>query len=205
MVVFAQIAPVKTYDKPYELIGHIGYLDKKTRTYYLYLRSSNQFEDYVVRYKIGKTGKEASMSLANLHAALKNKGQMFNVGRYKFIVSDSKHLSLIKNNDLYYKAGDYNIYDWEMTYTVRRLIIDHGAACGNVLLIAGDLEIGKLDLISTEYNMKFPIDLHRDLTPLLSRAYDFGSLLSQEDVLAMLHAASDGKIDCPLLKAFYNE
>lgn len=200
LMVFAQIAPVQTYDNPYEAIGRIVLLEKKTSTYYLRIQSDNQFEDHVFLYKIGSTGKEAATSLANLYAVLKNDGQLFDVGQYQFMVRGGFYIQLIKSGDFYYTAGNYTATKYDMRNSVKRLITDYNAACGDVIIIADDLQYGKLNIECKYYNMTFPVEAGTNLLSLLSRNYGNGENLSVEDAMVLRQAAIDGRIDCPLLK-----
>ena len=199
-MVFAQIAPVRTYDKPYEFIGQNIYLDKKTSTYYLHVQSDNEFEDRVVRYKIGNTGKEAAKSIANLYATLENSDQLFDVGPYQFMVRDGWYIQLVKRGDFYYTAGNYNITKYNMNTAVRTLITNYDAAYGEMTLIADNLQYGKLNMECKYYGMSFMINVHQDLLPLLSKNYTTGEQLSPEDAMVLRQAAIEGRIDCPLLK-----
>ena len=199
MVMFAQIAPVQTYDKPYEFIAHIIYLDKKTNTYYLHLQSDNEFEDRVIRYKIGNTGREAATSIANLYATLGNADQLFDVGPYQFVVRYDVYIQLVKRGDMYYTAGNYRISKYNMINAIKRLIIDHDAACGDVTLIADDLQYGKLYMECKYYGITFNLEIGKNLLPLLSKTYEIGDHISTEDAMSLRQAAIDGRINCQLL------
>ena len=194
---FAQIGPIETYDKPYELIGRIIYLDKKSDMYYLYIRSDNQFEDYVVTYKIGSNAKEAATSIANLYATLNNKDQRFKVGSYEFCVLSDWYIQVIGLSN---KAGNFGISKYEMESSIKKLITDYGANYGEVSIIADDLQYGKFDIVYDYYKMTFSMDLRKNLLPFLSRTYEIGEQLSTDDVMSLQSAAIDGTINCPLLK-----
>lgn len=64
----AQIAPIQTTEKPYELIGGCVRHWKSQGTYELYINSSNKYENKVVTFQLGKTPKQAVESLQNLKA-----------------------------------------------------------------------------------------------------------------------------------------
>ena len=200
LIAIAQIAPVQTYDNPYEAVSRIVLLEKTTNTYYLRIQSNNQFEENVFLYKIGSTGKEAATSLANLYATLKNDGQLFDVGQYQFMVRGGFYIQLIKSGDFYYTAGDYTASKYDLRNSVKRLITDHNAAYGEVVLVADDLQHGKLNMECKYYNMTFPVNAGRNLIPLLSKNYGTGENLSVEDAMVLRQAAIDERIDCPLLK-----
>ena len=201
MLTLAQIAPVKTYDKPYEFIAHIIYLDKKTNIYYLHIQSDNDFEDKVFRYKIGKNSKEAATSIANLYAVLENEDQMFNLGSYQFISKWGMSIQMIKSGDFYYTAGDYSISKYEMRNAIKQLITNYNASCDEVYLIADDLQYGKLDVDYKCYDMFFSLDLKKNLLLFLNSRYAIGDTLSTEDVISLRNAAIDGRIDAPILKS----
>lgn len=201
MLTLAQIAPVKTYDKPYEFIGNVVYHDKKTDTYYLHIQSDNQFEDAVFRYKIGKNGKEAATSLANLYAIFDNQDQLFDIGSYQFISKYGWSIRMIKSGDFYYKAGDYSITKYAVESAVKQLIADHNASCDEVNLIADDIQYGKLNVEYPCYHMNFSLDLKKNLLPFLGSRYAIGDTLSTEDAVALRKAAIEGSISSSLLKS----
>ena len=108
---------------------------------------------------------------------------------------------MVKSGDFYYTAGNYTVTKREMQNALKALISDYNAACGDVNLIADDLQYGKLEIEYKCYNITFWLELHKNLLPFLSRTYEIGENLSDEDVMALCDAAIEGKINSPLLKA----
>lgn len=116
----AQIAPIKTQEKPYEFIGRNILHWKDKGTYELYLRSSNEFEDKVVRFKLGNSPEQALESLENLNALYGQTGMEFELEGRKCGVSGDR-IYVYKRGDLQYTAGDYTLWEFQMKYMIQDL------------------------------------------------------------------------------------
>lgn len=123
----AQIGQIQTEETPYELIGTIVLREKATNLYYLYVHSDNQYENKVVEYKIGENSTEAAKSISNLYATFQNVGKQFDLGGKTYFVWTDWCLRIMKDDDLYYTAGDYNITKWDMKRSVKKLVAEYGA------------------------------------------------------------------------------
>ena len=198
-ILFAQIGPIQTQEKPYEFIHRIVYLDKKANIYYLHCQSNNQFENKVVRYKIGTTPTQVVQSLTNLYATFANQGEQFDLGPYTLRI-EKYWIRFVKKGDLYYTAGDYLLSNIEMRAAMKEFLLNRGADTGKVRIIANTPETGILNVYFEDYDIKADLHLDTDITPILSHEYQFEDELTPEDVCALHNAAADGTLTrCPLL------
>lgn len=116
----AQIAPIQTSEKPYEFIDqHILHWKDKD-TYELYIESSNQFEDKVVRFKLGNSPEQAIESLQNLNALYGQDNMEFELEGRKCVVRVNR-IYVYKRGDLQYTAGDYCIYNFSIKFAIQAL------------------------------------------------------------------------------------
>lgn len=198
IVAMAQIAPITTKEKPYEFIKNVVYFDKQTNIYYLHAQSDNQFEEKVVRYKIGNTPTEAVQSLVNLCATFENYGEQFDLGTYTLRIEKS-WLQFVKKGDLYYTAGEYRIAKSNLEEAMKELLTNRGANPGHVTIKANTPEKGIMNAFFDDYGFKVALYMDTDLTSILSHSYEFEDVLDDNDVCALHRAAVDGIIKCPLL------
>jgi hypothetical protein len=115
-----QIAPIQTSEKPYEFIDRLILHWKDKGTYELYIKSSNQFEDKVVRFKLGNSPEQAMESLQNLNALYGQDNMEFELEGRKCGVHGDR-IYVYKRGDLQYTAGDYCIYNFSMKYAIQAL------------------------------------------------------------------------------------
>lgn len=198
-VLFAQIGKIQTQEKPYEFIHRTVFWDKKADIYYLHCQSNNEFEDKVVRYKLGNTPNDVVQSLVNLFDTFENQGEQFDLGPYTLQI-EKYWLRFVKKGDLYYTAGDYLISNIELRATIKEFLLNRGATPGRVVIKANTPEKGIMDIYLEDYNIKESLHLDVNLNNILSRVYDFEEILSDEDICALHQAAVDGTISkCPIL------
>ncbi len=117
----AQIAPIQTSEKPYELIGGCVRHWKSQDTYELYINSSNKYENKVVTFQLGKTPKQAVESLQNLKALYDQKDVEFELeGRKCYVYSEQ--ISVYKRGDLEHTAGTYMIFRFEIDMAIDAML-----------------------------------------------------------------------------------
>ena len=117
----AQIAPIQTSEKPYELIGGCVRHWKSQDTYELYINSSNKYENKVVTFQLGKTPKQVVESLQNLKALYDQKDVEFELeGRKCYVYGEQ--ISVYKRGDLEHTAGTYMIFRFEIDMAIDAML-----------------------------------------------------------------------------------
>jgi hypothetical protein len=117
----AQIAPIQTSEKPYELIGGCMRYWKSQDRYELYINSSNKYENKVVTFQLGKTPEQAVESLQNLKALYGQKDVEFELeGRKCYVYEDQ--ISVYKRGDLEHTAGTYMIFRFEIDMAIDAIL-----------------------------------------------------------------------------------
>jgi uncharacterized protein YyaL (SSP411 family) len=81
--------------KDYEFLGQLVMYNYSTKSYKLYVRSENPYEDKVVRIHIGDNATEAYESLENIYELYQRPGMQFEIGRYSVIVDNMMNLELL--------------------------------------------------------------------------------------------------------------
>lgn len=190
----AQIGQIQTKEKPYEFITNIVFHDKTTDTYYLHCQSDNQFEDDVIRVKIGESLDESVASFVNLLAVFQSVGEQFDLGRYTFNIKAS-YIQAVKKGDLYYTAGEYRINDYQIKNAIKKMIL-LGADPGRITIEVPELGLvgGKLVAHLVDYNFDVKIELGTNLKQYLARRYETGELLDPQDICALNAAMDRGEI-----------
>ena len=195
LAVMAQIAPIKTQEKPGEFIWRCVYHDKPSDTYYLHAQSDNQFEDKVMRVKLGDNSTEAVQSLANFLAAFNDAGKQFTVGTCTFIVATSGNFVRVLNRgQLEYTAGNYYIQKQNIKEAIVFMVSNRGADAGRTVFYADNLSAGKLRFYLMDYNCDGWLNFNSNLKPFLSNKYKKGEALKKEDVCALRSAMMNGQI-----------
>lgn len=182
----AQIAPIQTHEKPYEFISHCVYHDLNTGTYFLHAQSNNQYEDEVVRVRLGDDLTEVAESLGNLLAACSNIDQQFELGGYTFVVW-SLGLQVLNRGALRYTAGEYYIAKDNIAGAIFTMV-DRGAELGEVKLKADDLKKGKLLAYLKKYDITVPLGFRTDLRQVLTGRYRPDDVLSDDDICILADA-----------------
>lgn len=191
IVAMAQIAPIKTQEKPGEFICHCVYHDKPSDTYYLHAQSDNQFEDKVMRIKIGDNATEAAQSLANFNDA----GKQFKLGTCTFIVATTgTFMRVLNRGQLEYTAGNYYIQKQHVKEAIIFLVANRDADAGKVMFYADNLSNGKLKFYLMNYKCDGWLNFNGNLKPYLSKKYKEGEALSKKDVCALSTAMKNGQI-----------
>lgn len=117
----AQIAPIQTSEKPYELIGGCVRHWKSQDTYELYINSSNKYENKVVTFQLGKTPKQVVESLQSLKALYDQKDVEFELeGRKCYVYGEQ--ISVYKRGDLEHTAGTYMIFRFEIDMAIDAML-----------------------------------------------------------------------------------
>ena len=117
----AQIAPIQTSEKPYELIGGCVRHWKSQDTYELYINSSNKYENKVVTFQLGKTPKQVVESLQSLTALYDQKDVEFELeGRKCYVYGEQ--ISVYKRGDLEHTAGTYMIFRFEIDMAIDAML-----------------------------------------------------------------------------------
>ena len=185
-IAWAQIAPIQTHEKPYEFISHCVYHDLNTGTYFLHAQSNNQYEDEVVRVRLGDDLTEVAESLANLLAACANTGQQFELGAYTFTVM-SDRLQVLNSGTLRYAAGEFYIFRDNIAGAIFSMV-DRGAELGDVKLKADDMKKGKLLAYLKKYDITVPLGFRTDLRKLVTGNYRPDEVLSADDICILADA-----------------
>ena len=100
--------------KDYEFLGQLVMYNYSTKSYTLYVRSENPYENKVARIHIGDNATEAYESLENIYELYQRPGMQFEIGRYSVIVDNMCCIRVLKYDDLYYTAGNYYILSHEL-------------------------------------------------------------------------------------------
>lgn len=190
----AQIGPVQTKEKPYEFITNIVFHDKTTDTYYLHCQSDNQYENEVIRVKIGDNLDESVASFVNLLAVFQSVGEQFDLGRYTFNIK-ATYIQAVKKGDLYYTAGEYRINDYQIKNAIKKMIL-LGADPGRITIEVPDYGLVSGNLIAhlVDYDYNIKIALGTNLKQYLARRYETGELLDSQDVCALKAAMDRGEL-----------
>ena len=189
---FAQIGQIQTHEKPYEFISHVVYHDLKTDTYYLHAQSNNQYEDEVVRVKLGDDLTTVAESLGNLLATCSNIDQQFELGGYTFVVW-SLGLQVLNRGALRYTAGEYYIFKDNIAGAIFAMV-DRGAELGSVKLKADDIKKGKLIAYLQKYDISVPLGFRTDLRPLFAQTYRPNDVLTESDVCVLADAIRERRV-----------
>lgn len=195
VVVMAQIAPIKTQEKPGEFIWNCVYHDKPSDTYYLHAQSDNQFETKTLKLQIGTNATEAAQSLANFLAAFKDAGKQFTIGSCTFIVATSGNFVRVLNRGkLEYTAGNYYIQKQNVIDAIWFIVNHRGGDIGVVSLYVTNANAGKMAVKFQSYGIDGVLNFKKSLKPYLSRKYKSGELVSDEDVCRMSDAIEAGEL-----------
>ena len=189
----AQIAPIQTHEKPYEFICNVVFHYFPDDTYYLHAQSDNQFEDDVVRIKLGNSLNEVAVSLSNLLPTFNNAGQLFDIGGYSFIVVD-KYMLKIKNvGTLEYTAGNYYV---RRSNIIRAIVemVNRGADVGTVKLVMVSGIAGKMKAYLNNYGVNVNVECGTSVKPFLSHRYEEGEEIDALDVCALHNAVMSGDL-----------
>ena len=191
----AQIGPIKTQDKPGEFIWNCVYHDKPSDTYYLHAQSDNQFEDKVMRIKIGDNATEAAQSLANLLVAFNDAGKQFSLGTCTFIVANTgTFLRVLNRGQLEYTAGNYYIEKQHVIDAIWFIVNHRNGDIGVVSLYVTNVYAGKMAVKFQSYGIDGVLNFKKNIKPYLSRNYASGEIVSDEDVCRLSDAIEAGKL-----------
>lgn len=195
LAVMAQIGQIQTQEKPGEFIWNCVYHDKPSDTYYLHAQSDNQFEDKVVRVRLGGNATEAAQSLANFLAAFNDAGKQFTLETYTFIVATSGNFMRVLNRGgLAYSAGDYYIQKQHVIDAIWFIVNHRGGDIGTVSLYVTNANAGKMAVKLQSYGIDGVLNFKTSLKPYLSRKYTSSELVSDEDVCRINDAIMEGKL-----------
>lgn len=121
----AQIAPIKTYGDPEEMLGISEgvylYRNKATNNYTMWLYSDNEYEDQVATFSLGKGAQQALRSIINLRETIKQSGVNFDLQGYTFKTTGGEAY-IIGGPSMQYTAGQYSVHDYEMDQCILCLL-----------------------------------------------------------------------------------
>ena len=185
-ILFAQIGQIQTHEKPYEFFYN-GEVYRKVAddTYYLQIRSDNQFEDKAAVLDLGTGASEAMTSLSNLFALFDQGESDFDLQGYRFGVRGG-YIFAYKTGLLEYSAGDFML----RKYVLARVMAD--------LMDKKDLPLGDVRVV---YSDKYAAYIYYDtygfylavsfsnMTLPYTREYKQGDVVADEDLSLMIKAA----------------
>lgn len=190
-VLFAQIGQIKTHEKPYEFFYN-GDVYRKVAddTYYLQIRSDNQFEDKAAVLDLGTGASEAMTSLSNLFALFDQGESDFDLQGYRFGVRGG-YIFAYKTGPLEYSAGDFRL----RKYVLARVMAD--------LMDKKDLPLGDVRVVySDEYAAYIYYDTYgfylavsfSNMTLPYTHVYGKGDVIADEDLRLMIKAAQNPNV-----------
>ena len=195
LATFAQITPIHAHEKTGEFIWHCVYRDKPSNTYYLHAQSNNQFEDRVVRIRLGNTATEAVLSLVNFLDAFKNSGQQFEIKNYTFIVATTgDFIRVLNRGGLEYTAGDYYIQKQNIVNAIWFIVNHRSADIGSVALYVVNANKGEIAVKLQSYGVDGELNFKKSIKSYLSHKYTSGELITNEDICRLSDAIHEGEL-----------
>ena len=184
-ILFAQIGPIQTQEKPYELIsGTDLYRMVADNTYYLRIKSDNQFESKEVLLNLGVGDSVAMSSLGNLFALFDQGERDFDLQGYRFGARKS-YIFAYHTGELEYAAGDYVLRQVNLSRIMLGLMKKkdmpigdvHVSYYGNTSIFIHYDTYGFREIVNF-YNMSIP----------WSHEYTRGDVVSDDDIRLILKA-----------------
>jgi hypothetical protein len=137
-ILFAQIGQIQTHEKPYEFFYN-GEVYRKVAddTYYLQIRSDNQFEDKAAVLTLGTGATEAMTSLGNLFALFEKDDSDFELQGYRFGLRRNG-IFAYKTGPLEYSAGDFMLRKYVLPRVMADLMEKKNMPIGDVRVVYSD-------------------------------------------------------------------
>lgn len=180
---FAQIAPIKTTENPFDEIGRYILIEKSTGNYILQVSSDNPYEGKVVRINIGKNEEEALTSLLNLLPTYNDEGNTFELQGYSFYVGKSR--LYISANWLQYAAGDYYLPSGSLKNNIALLIDVKKIPLQEIHIEADNIKWGWFNVCYDTYGFTTQVLLTGTTMPKFSRQYKKGDKIESADLLKL--------------------
>lgn len=187
-ILFAQIGQIQTHEKPYEFFynGEV-YRKVSTDTYYLQIRSDNEFEDKAAVLDLGTGAAEAMTSLGNLFAIFDQADTDFDLQGYRFGVRGG-YVFAYKTGPLEYSAGDFRMRKYVLARVMADLMDKKELPLGDVRVVYSDKYAAYIYydtygfyLAASFNNMTFPY----------THEYKQGDVVADDDLRLMIKAAQN--------------
>ena len=187
-ILFAQIGPIQTEEKPLEFIsGSYLFRKKATDEYTLQILSDNQFENTAIHLSLGHGADEAISSLASLNAVYANPEQQFTLQHYTFQVGRNRIVALHRGI-LEYTAGDYVLTKGELTKAMYELMKAKDMPVGNITITY--YEPYAVFVCYKDYGFERCISFSNVIVPY-SQQYNRGDTIAADDVALLLKITED--------------
>ena len=185
-ILFAHIGQIQTHEKPYEFFynGEV-YRKVATDTYYLQIRSDNEFEDKAAVLDLGIGASEAMASLGNLFAIFDQTDTDFDLQGYRFGVRGG-YIFAYKTGPLEYSAGDFMLRKYVLARVMADMMDKKELPIGNVRVVYSD-EYAAYIYYDT-YGFYLAVSFS-NMTLQYTREYNEGDVVADDDLRLMIKAA----------------
>lgn len=182
-LLFAQIGPIQTEEKPLEFIsGSYLFRTKSTDEYTLQIMSDNQFENTAIHLSLGNGATEAMSSLTSLNAVYTTPDQQFTLQNYTFQVGRNRIVALHRGV-LEYTAGDYVLTKGNLTKAMYDLLKAKDMPVGNITITYYDPYA--VFVCFNNYGFERSISFSNVIIPY-SHQYTRGDMIAADDVSLLL-------------------
>lgn len=182
----AQIDTIQTVGSQTESVGQFMIRDKSTNTYTLVIKSTNPYDNDIVRLKLGAGANEAAKSLASLHDTFYSGSGSFTLQGVTFDIVDKKLCARVA-----YAAGDLCIAQSQLHDEILTLIMDQGADYGELAVVQGYTTAGDYLLSFDTYGITDFVRVGFDISSRMSHQYNDFDTLTTDDVRVLRDAIKE--------------
>ena len=184
-ILFAQIVPIQTQEKPYEfVVGNMLYRKVATDTYYLQIESDNQFEDKAAILELGNGPTEAMTSLGNLFSLFGKEDSDFSLQGYRFGVRKT-YIFAYHVGPLEYSAGEHVLRQTTLALIMKELMKKKDMPLGDVRIVYFDKSA--VFVHYDTYQVRDAVNFYNMSLPW-SHEYTRGDIISDDDIRLILKA-----------------
>jgi hypothetical protein len=187
-ILFAQIGQIQTHEKPYEFFYN-GEVYRKVAddTYYLQIRSDNQFEDKAAVLTLGTGATEAMTSLGNLFALFEKDDRDFELQGYRFGLRRNG-IFAYKTGPLEYSAGDFMLRKYVLPRVMADLMEKKNMPIGDVRVVYSDKYAAYIYYDTYGFYLATSFS---NMTLPYTHVYSKGDVIADEDLRLMIKAAQN--------------